>query len=350
MLSPSEFRELISGRQTGLAATALRGLLRIAEFPYRWAMQLRNYRYNHRRVAIHRVKVPVLSVGNLTLGGTGKTPLVQWIANRQSHQGIRVAIVSRGYGASADGINDEALELQLALPGVPHQQNRDRVAAAQAAIELHQAESIVLDDGFQHRRLARDLDIVLLDATEPFGFEHVFPRGTLREPLAGLARADVVVLSRADMLDAEARCQVRERVARLAPEALWCEVVHGPAELINTCGEKQPLSLLTGKQVAAFSAIGNPAGFRHTLATLDCQPVKWREFADHHRYTAADVESLTDWATETDLAICTRKDLVKFHETALGQVPLWAVSVELQFLSGQQQLEAKIDQLLECLR
>jgi len=343
MLSPSKFREIVSGRQTGLSAIALRALLRLAEFPYRWAMQIRNHRYNHRNAAIHRVKVPVISVGNLTLGGTGKTPLVQWIARHQQQQGIRTAIVSRGYRASPDGTNDEALELQLALPDVPHQQDRDRVAAAQAVIKQHQAQSIVLDDGFQHRRLARDLDIVLLDATEPFGFEHVFPRGTLREPLAGLARADVVILSRADMLDPTARNEVRDRVAQLAPNALWCEVVHGPAELTNTRGETQPLSALAGKRVAAFSGIGNPAGFRHTLFALDCEPIAWREFPDHHRYTAEDIASLTDWATDAELVLCTRKDLVKLQDATLGKVPLWAVNVELCFLCGQQQFESALD-------
>jgi len=187
---------------------------------------------------------------------------------------------------------------------------------------------------------------VLLDATEPFGFEHVFPRGTLREPLAGLARADVVVLSRADMLDATARSQVRERVAQLAPDAIWCEVVHGPAELTNTRGGTQPLSALAGKRVAAFSGIGNPAGFRHTLYSLDCEPIVWREFPDHHRYSAADIASLADWATDADLALCTRKDLVKLHDTTLGKVPLWAVNVELRFLCGQEKLEAKISKLI----
>ncbi len=346
MLSPSKFREIVSGRQTGLLAAALRALLRLAEFPYSLAMRVRNHGYNQRSAAIHRVSVPVISVGNLTLGGTGKTPLVQWIARRQRKQGIRVAIVSRGYGAAADGVNDEALELQLALPDVPHQQDRDRVAAAQTVIKQHQTQSIVLDDGFQHRRLARDLDIVLLDATEPFGFEHVFPRGTLREPLAGLARAEVVVLSRADMLDEAARSEIRDRVAQLAPAAIWCEVVHGPSELTNTQGETQPLSALAGKRVAAFSAIGNPAGFRHTLASLDCEPIAWREFPDHHRYTATDIASLTDWATDADLAICTRKDLVKLSGVTLGAAPLWAVNVELRFLSGQEELESALDQLV----
>ena len=255
---------------------------------------------------------------------------------------MRAAIVSRGYRASVDDLNDEALELQLALPDTPHLQDRDRVGASQAVIEQHQPHLIILDDGFQHRRLARDLDIVLIDATEPFGYEHVFPRGTLREPLTGLARADVVVLSRADMLNELSRRRVRERIARLAPEAAWCEVVHEPAGLMNCHGETQPLPPWTAVRIAAFCGIGNPAGFRHTLATLGCEPVAWREFPDHHRYTPGDIKSLASWAAGTDMALCTRKDLVKLRDAGLGAVPLWAVRVELRFLGGQEVLEEKL--------
>ena len=197
-----------------------------AEFPYTAAVAYRNRRYDLGRAAIHHVAVPVISVGNLTLGGTGKTPMVKWVARRLLAQGSRVAIVSRGYGAAAGQQNDEARELSQALPEVPHVQNRDRVAGAERAIAEFSAQCILLDDGFQHRRLARDLDIVLLDALEPFGFEHVFPRGTLREPLAGLKRAQAVCLSRADAIsaadtssDSPSRCKAcsKRRVVRTLP-------------------------------------------------------------------------------------------------------------------------------------
>lgn len=343
MLKPSKFREIVSGRRNGWTAPFLRGILRLAEFPYTWAVRQRNRRYDNGRAEVHRVEVPVVSVGNLTLGGTGKTPLVEWIARRLEEQGVRAAIVSRGYGASAGGVNDEALELELALPDVPHVQNRDRVAAVRAAIQRHDSQVIILDDGFQHRRLARDLDIVLIDATEPFGYEHVFPRGTLREPLAGVVRADVVILTRADMLDDEARRKVQARVAQLSPHAVWCEVVHAPAALLSASGETRPLSKLTGKRIAAFCGIGNPAGFRHTLSTLGCEPVSWQEFPDHHSYTVDDVQFLTEWAAESDLVLCTRKDLVKLRDSTLGQVSLWALGVELQFSIGQHALEDQMD-------
>ena len=346
MISPSYYRDLVSGRQGGLTGHLLRGLFRAVEAPYAWAMTIRNRRYDRGRAEIHRVDAPVVSVGNLTLGGTGKTPLVEWIARRLRQQGVRVAIVSRGYGAPRDGLNDEALELELALPDVPHLQSPDRVASARTAIAEYASQALLLDDGFQHRRLARDLDIVLLDATEPFGFAHVFPRGTLREPLAGVARADVVVLSRADMIDQAARGQIRRRVARLAPRAIWCEVEHHPQALTGVHGEELPLAAIEGKRIAAFCGIGNPPGFRHTLETLGCELTAWREFADHHRYTRDDIESLAQWSAEADWVLCTRKDLVKLRSAAWKNTPLWALNIELQFLEGQQPLEKALDEIV----
>lgn len=344
MLNPSEFRDLVSGRRSGAGAAALRGLLRAAEAPYSFAVAHRNRRYDLGRAAIHRVEVPVISVGNLTLGGTGKTPLVRWLAQWFAAQHVRVAIVSRGYGSKPGYKNDEALELEQSLPSVPHIQNPDRVAAARTAIDAHHCELILLDDGFQHRRLGRSLDIVLLDALEPFGFEHVFPRGTLREPTIGLQRADVVCLSRADLATTDQRSAIRRRVAQLAPQAAWCEVTHAPSGLLNMAGDRAPLTMLTGQRVVAFCGIGNPAGFRHTLAGAGCEVVAWREFPDHCGYTVADLAQLADIVrgSKADLVVCTHKDLVKVARPKLGGLPLWAVSVEIRFIAGQAALEFKI--------
>jgi tetraacyldisaccharide 4'-kinase len=344
MLSPSEFRDIVSGRRHGVGASAFRACLRVVETPYTLAVLIRNRRYDRGRAVAHRVDVPVVSVGNLTLGGTGKTPMVKWLARRMQSFGARVAIVSRGYGAAAGQHNDEALELAEALPGVPHVQNRDRVAGAQHAIAEFQPQVLLLDDGFQHRRLARDLDIVLLDALEPFGFEHVFPRGTLREPLAGLARAQAVCLSRADAVSAAEREAIRQRVAQLAPQAAWCELTHTASNLVNASGQTQPLESLAGQRVAVFCAIGNPAGFRHTLSTTGCQITTWREFPDHYAYTPADLTMLNAEAAASNaqIILCTQKDLVKIRQDKLADLPLWAVAIEMQFLRGQEALESKV--------
>ncbi len=315
---------------------------------YTAAVRWRNRRFDRRAAKVHRVAVPVVSVGNLTLGGTGKTPLVEWLAGFLGRQGVRVAVVSRGYGARANRPNDEALELRLSLPDVPHVQNPDRVAAAEEAIRTFGCQTILLDDGFQHRRLGRDLDIVLLDASEPFGFGHVFPRGTLREPIEGLRRADVVAVSRADLLDDAGRAELRKTIDRHAPRAVYAEMIHAPRGLISGSGGQAPLDFVGGRSVAAFCGIGNPAGFRHTLAACGCHVAGFREFADHHHYAPADLDALAAWARQLGASaiVCTRKDLVKLSVDSLGGRPLWALRVAAEFVTGQAELESRLRALL----
>jgi tetraacyldisaccharide 4'-kinase len=332
----------------------MRGLLRCAETPYTLAMNWRNRRYDSCRIEVLRVSVPVVSVGNLTLGGTGKTPMVKWLARWMLERGRRPAIVSRGYGAESGRHNDEALELASAQSGlvdVPHVQNRNRVVAAQRAIDEFRCDAIILDDGFQHRRLARDVEIVLLDALEPFGYEHVFPRGTLREPASGLRRAHIVCLSRADVATVPQRDAIRRRAQEMAPAAAWCELTHAPSRLVSATGELKPVEHLSGKRVAAFCGIGNPAGFRHTLRKAGCEVVAWREFPDHHAYTPSDISMVRGEATaaRADMMVCTHKDLVKFPTQDVYAMPLWAVTIEIQFLSGQEELEAKVADVLRSV-
>ena len=187
MCLAGDFQRLVSGAHKGLGASVARAALAGLELPYGAAMQLRNWRFD-RGWGVCQASVPVVSVGNLTLGGTGKTPFVGWLAAEFQSRGLTPALVSRGYGART-GPNDEALELAARLPGLTHIQNPDRVAGAQRAVREHEASVVLLDDGFQHRRLHRDRDIVLVDGLEPFGYGRVFPRGTLREPLSSAEKA-----------------------------------------------------------------------------------------------------------------------------------------------------------------
>ena len=325
--------------------------MRGAEVPYTLAMRLRNYRYSSGRAEVCRAAVPVISVGNLTLGGTGKTPMVEWLARWFRQHNVRVALISRGYGAEAGARNDEALELEQKLPDVPHLQNPDRAEAARTAVEEFETQLILLDDAFQHRRIHRDLDIVLLDALEPFGFDHVFPRGTLREPASGLARAHTIVLSRADMVSAEQRQEIRARVAAIAPHACWVEATHSPQRLINISGDATTLQSLHGKRVAAFCGLGNPAGFQHTLHSCGYDVAGLKEFPDHHNYTREDVEMLATWAKQlkADALLCTHKDLVKLAADQIGATRLWALAIELQLRTGQVELESKLQSLLQVL-
>jgi tetraacyldisaccharide 4'-kinase len=343
-LDAAHFRELVSGDRKGLLAGLVRAGLQLAEVPYALGVAWRNRRFDRGGREIIRVEVPVISVGNLTLGGTGKTPFVAWIARWLRHDSIRVAIVSRGYGATAGSRNDEALELEQRLPDVPHVQNRDRVAAARVAIDELDCQAIVLDDGFQHRRLARDLDIVLLDACEPFGWGHLVPRGYLREPPANLARAQVVALSRADMVDESRRRALRDQVASWAPSASWIETQHAPQCWLAASGKELPLDGLAGKRVAALAGIGNPLGFRHSLSTCRLEVVEFREFPDHHAYSRDDVQQIAAWADRLDVkaVVCTHKDLVKLGVDRLGSRPLWALVVGLEIVAGQSALEVHL--------
>lgn len=287
----------------------------------------------------------MVSVGNITTGGTGKTPLVAWLASWFEDRGVRVALVSRGYKAEGEALNDEARELKQVLPNVPHHQDRDRVAAARKAIEVSYAQLIVLDDGFQHRRLHRDLDIVLIDALDPFGYDHLLPRGLLREPKQQLCRADIIALSRAETITVSARQSLRDEVQRLAPRATWIELAHRPQRLVQADGHERPLDGLAGARVAAFSGIGNPTGFRRSLEQLGCNLVAFRAFADHHAFDRADMVELTSWlqaVTPVDFALCTGKDLVKVQQTRLGDVPLLALRIDIEVMAGQAELESRL--------
>ena len=347
------FKRLVDGSARGPAATVARAALAILAAPYGMAVRARNAGYDAGLCSSSRAPVPVISVGNLTLGGTGKTPLVAWLVRRIAAAGLTPAIVSRGYGARAGGQSDEAAELAVLLPGVPHVANRDRVAGARAAA-AGGAQVVVLDDGFQHRRLARDLDIVAVDATDPFGCGHLFPRGLLREPLRGLARAQAVVLTRAGLVDAPRRQEIRAALntARGAPPTVWAEAAHRPLQLRTASGDTLALNSLRGARIAAFAGIGNPAAFRATLSELGADVVGFRALADHHAYSPADIAALGAWAggLRADMAITTLKDLVKIGTDRLGKIPLAAVEIAIDMLAGEADLASLVAPMLTRAR
>ena len=231
--------------------------LSAASLPYAWAVRLRNRGYDRGWIGAYRSPVPVISVGNLTVGGTGKTPCVEYLARYFQDHGTRVAILSRGYG-SLNGPNDEAQVLAENLPGIPHLQGADRAAIARQAVEQLAAQLLILDDGFQHRRMVRDLDIVLIDATNPWGHNRLMPRGLLREPLASLRRAAVVILSRADQVAVSALDAIATRIRRENADVLIVKAVHEPQCWIQHEQADQPLAVLCDRRVAAFAASATP--------------------------------------------------------------------------------------------
>ncbi|HET6423357.1 MAG TPA: tetraacyldisaccharide 4'-kinase [Planctomycetaceae bacterium] len=369
--------DVISGRHRGVIPAALRTVCHVASWGYAAGMTLRNAAYDSGWWRSHGVDIPVISVGNITTGGTGKTPIVAWITHQLQARGRRPGILSRGYrsldktsflpcttgSASAlttsqgdktlakpvahNAANDEAMVLAQLCPGVPQVAMRDRVAGAAIAIQQHGCDALVLDDAFQHRRLARDLDLVLIDATQPWGFGHLLPRGLLREPLSALKRADAVIITRADQVDAATITDLRHTVARVRGVDEHIAVRFAPQRLINTLGEKKSPTHLVSRKTIAFCGIGNPDGFRHTLRDLGLN-AELRAFPDHHHYTAADLDRLAEWRQQHDAAalITTMKDLVKIPETHSLAEHIWAVDIAPEFLAGEEHMLRRLDGIL----
>lgn len=341
------FLALIRGDKRGLWPALQRFGLRGLSVPYGLGTGWRNWLFEHGYKKTHAVAAAVVSVGNLTLGGTGKTPCVECIARFYRGQDRRVAVLSRGYGAR-EGRNDEALVLERNLPDVPHLQGPDRVALARIAVEELNAEVLVLDDGFQHRRLRRDLDIVLIDATVPWGFGHLFPRGLLREPATGLRRAGLVLLTRCDLVNEPALERLRRRMGRLAPGIPVVETTHRPVGWV--AANKTVLSPNgLGNECAGFCGIGNPEAFRRAVCGLGLNVLDWRVYPDHHAYTRRDIDSLRAWSARLPPGtkiVTTQKDLVKIQLDRLGDNELWALHIQLEVIRGQDVLEEKLQQIV----
>lgn len=308
---------------------------------YGAAVRGRNARYD-RGEPTYRPAAPVVSVGNLTVGGTGKTPMVIALVERLARSGRKPAVLMRGYRADASGVNDEQRLIQRACPGVVCLADPDRCRAARVAVEQHGAEALILDDGFQHRRLARDLDIVLIDATCPFGFDRLLPRGLLREPVEGLRRAHAVVITRGDEVDASTLRAVRARVESLCPEVPLLAARHRVDGLVDLEGNAAG-ALSTGCKVFAFAGIGNPQSFLSTLKRMGADVVgtRWRQ--DHAHYGVREVESLLREAAahRADMLVTTEKDAVKLSEhRALLQDRLRVVRIAVEFLDdGDRRME-----------
>ena len=347
-MDETAFRILISGGARGPAAALQRAALSGASLFYRAAVGFRSAAYDAGLRRARRAAVPVISVGNITAGGTGKTPFVAHLANWFQGEGVRPALLSRGYGALPGKQNDEKLVLDRLCPGVPHLQDPDRVASSRLAVRERGAQLLILDDGFQHRRLARDLDIVLIDALNPWGYGRLLPRGLLREPLASLRRADLIVLTRADQCSPDERQQTLSRLAAIRGGEERVEVAYPPCALVDTVGNSAEVSWLAGHRVLAFCGLGNPEGFRQTLEGAGIQIADFIAFPDHHHYGAKDLTRVAEQARRTgaEALITTEKDLVKIPLRQLGPVPLWAVRIGLEVLSGGELFESRLRMVL----
>ncbi len=337
------YRTIISGERASAGAAILRALFSAISLPYTLAIILRNWLFDVGLRKQHKLSVPVISVGNITTGGTGKTPTVIMLVHELQRLGHKPAVITRGYGAprladGARGKSDEVMVLEHECPGVPVVVDADRVKAGKIAIEKFAADVLVMDDGFQHRRLQRDLNILLIDATEPMGVPGVIPRGTWREPPSALRRANMIMLTRCE--------QVFPQLAELAGNLLtnWVKprsIFQQRTEvtgIFDASGNRVPLQVGGTRKVLAFSGIGNPNGFLHTVRSLGLTVSAASWFPDHHLYRPErDFNSMKKITAQRgiDAWVTTLKDFVKLPASP-SPVPLWYIRIECR-LSPQSQ-------------
>jgi tetraacyldisaccharide 4'-kinase len=349
-LSHTTYINLLSGRVPSRIGFPARAVLILLSWPYSGIVRVRNHLYSSGRLRAQKVSARVISVGNLTTGGTGKTPLVIWLCRLLKKRQLRCAILTRGYKMHGGELSDEPAVLSAQCPGVPIIINPDRVTGAAEAICSHNAQVLVMDDGFQHRQLARDLDIVAIDATLPFGYGRVLPAGLLREPVAGLKRADAVVLTRCDQVSDEALQQIEQAVRRVNRDLTIVHSVHAPAGIQTAEGLEIATQEIAGKKVFAFCGLGNPRSFFRTIERLGGELVATKAFDDHYRYTPDDLSRIHKQATrqKAELILTTQKDWTKTARlsTPSGHPPLAYLSIKLQITAGEQELTALIESAL----
>ncbi len=340
------YRKLMAGGG-GPAASILRGILRGSAWLYGRGVAIRNAYFNIWALPIW-LEAPVISVGNLTVGGTGKTPMTLWLCQQMLERGRKPAVLSRGYKATPGGVADEILMISKSCPQAVVIAHPDRAAAGRLAIAEYQARAIVLDDGFQHRRLGRDLDIVLIDATLPFGYDYLLPRGLLREPVHNLRRAEAVVVTRCDQCRPEALAAVDQRIHDLKPDLAIVHAVHKPVGFVDLQGK--PITPPSGVRLGAFAGIARPEAFIKTLEQINLPPYGIRPWPDHHVYTSADIGMLCAWVAEQrlEMLVTTEKDAVKLVDFNVDwPVPVAVLRVEIDMLDdGRRVLGDLIDQML----
>jgi tetraacyldisaccharide 4'-kinase len=320
---------------------------------YRVALAVRQRAYRHRLLRTGRLSCPVVSVGNITLGGSGKTPMVELVVLALRELDAAPAVISRGYGRNTRGVHivadrdgvrlgpraagDEPLLLAERLPGTPVIVGENRFDAGRVAVESCGATAIVLDDGFQHRTLGKDLEILVVNGRAPWGNRRLFPRGMLREPLSALRRADVVVLTNpASAGDAESAEREIRGYNRSAPVlTARYEVI----EAREAGGDRRPAAGgLAGRRLLAFAGLGSPAGFADTLTSAGVRVAGLVEYPDHHWFDESELAELARQGTAigADGLITTEKDWIRLRGLALPVLPLWVLAVRLRMDSDRE--------------
>ena len=355
-----DWYNIVSGKRGGFAAALFRLLAGVAACIYSVIIHVRNLLFDKNVFKSWAVTsaglktsdraqatVPVISVGNITVGGTGKTPLVIWLCNLLREQNVNCAILTRGYKA-ATGERDEPGMLARNCPGTAVVVNPDRLAGAIEAVKKHRVQVLIMDDGFQHRRLHRDIDIVTIDAMLPFGYGRLLPAGLLREPVSALKRAQAAIITRCDLVSRNDMSGLTATISRINPMMIVAQTIHSP--VFATSGKRQiPLEELKDKKIYAFCGIANPEAFLATVGLVGANIVRSKVYDDHHNYTASDVEGIYRDAAQSgaEMILTTEKD---YNKIGLPDGPsvleLAYLAVRLQFVDGADRIRELIERSL----
>jgi tetraacyldisaccharide 4'-kinase len=299
---------------------------------YRTGLSCRKLLYKSGLKKSKKLPVKVISIGNITLGGTGKTPAVIASALEAKTRGFKPCILTRGYKGKTRPpcltdsktkefletrqTGDETVLMAESLRDVPIVKGKNRFLSGAYALGGLGPDSInvfILDDGFQHWSLYRDVDVILIDASNPFGNEKLFPEGILREPIESLSRADIIVITKSDMVDEESISSIKQRIKQYNPEAPIYTARHKPVSLINISGETRSLDWLSNKNIYAFAGIANIRYFKFMLKTLGANIIKFKKFRDHYFYSQNDLKKIKKESEGLEI-VTTEKDLVKLRE------------------------------------
>lgn len=303
---------------------------------YFFIIAIRNIFYRACIFREHRLNVKVISVGNITWGGTGKTPLVLYMLQAMLKRGLKVALLTRDYG------NDEEKLLSRSASGVPVLAGKDRVKTGREAVTKYSVDTILLDDGFQYRALKRDLDVVCIDATNPFGNGWVIPAGSMRESISGLKRGDVFLITKVDLVeDQKSLFELEVKLKKINPNALLVKSIHRARHFYRLLDEVivDP-EQLKGKNIALLSGIGNPSSFEKTILKLGLNVKKHFMFRDHYWYKEKDLEKIAGYCkqNEIDAIITTEKDAVRLRgsKDVIGVAELIVLGIELRIVENEQ--------------
>jgi len=318
--------------------------LYLLSLPYGWAVRTRSLLYSLRLLKTRTLPCPVISVGNITVGGTGKTPLVMGLAKGLIDRGISVAILSRGYKRTktsepvvSDGRNiflspeesgDEPFLMAQVCKGVPVLVGKDRFANGRVALQRFGMKGLLLDDGFQHLPLHRDLDIVLIDSHIGFGDHHLLPRGILREPLSHLRRAHLFLLTKVE--DLETWRRLGKKIYEIHPQAHVFRSHYQPMSLVDPQGEEEELNSLKGKKILALSGIANPHSFSALLRKCGTEIMSEAIFPDHHFYLPKDLSFIKEKSKGVDWIVTTEKDMLKLQTLGIDHLPIRALRIEVK--------------------